>query len=132
MMKKRPKSVGTFGTSQRGFAQKGTKVEDMSHVGPGSYNFHKKPKNDKKKKKGWSMGKQKRGYMKPTTEVPGPGSYGLSSNFGKKGYSFRRNDPYDKTQGPGGKQLYPKNGTIPDVAPYTLPKPGNRKINPIV
>lgn len=129
-MKKRPNSVGTFGTSKRGFnsSKAGNREEDSAHLGPGSYNYNKKQKSESKK--GWSMGKQERGYMKPSTEVPGPGSYGLSSNFAKKGYSFRKGENKEKGEGKGGRLLNPKNGMIPDVAPYALPKEGNRKINP--
>lgn len=123
-------SVGTFGTSKRGFtsSNQGNRVEEQAHLGPGSYNYHKKGMDNKKK--GWSMGKEARGGGKRSTEVPGPGSYQPSSNFGKRGYSFNKSKLKDKREGVGGKFLNPKNGTIPDVSPYALPKPGDRKINP--
>lgn len=131
MTGKRPRSVGTFGTSKRGFTsdQNAKRNEDTAHIGPGSYNYHKKPSTEKKK--GWSMGTQKRGSMKPSTDVPGPGTYQGGSKLGEKGYSFRKNDEVKKGRKEvGGRIRNPKNGMIPDVAPYALPKPGNRKINP--
>lgn len=131
MRGKRPRSVGTFGTSKRGFTsdQNAKRNEDTAHIGPGSYNYHKRPSSEAKK--GWSMGTQERGYMKPSTNVPGPGTYNKNSKKSHKGGTFRKDDESKKhSKGPGGKIGNYMNGMIPDVAPYALPKAGNRKINP--
>lgn len=129
---KRPKSVGTFGTSAQRVDLNPTSVKEgeADHLGPGSYNTQNYMAIKADKKKGIGFGTSTRKPLSLTENVPGPGNYKhqVYKNSEKSGYTIPK-APKKETNEVGGKH-YNIKSTIPATPNYALPKPSERKIKP--
>jgi hypothetical protein len=131
--KKRPKSVGTFGTSAQRVDLNPTNAKEgeVEHLGPGSYNTEKYLAIKKDKKLGAGFGTSTRRPLTQTEEVPGPGNYKYDNykSTQRNGYTIPKSEPKNKAPKDGGKH-YTIKPTIPHTADYALPPPQDRKIKP--
>lgn len=91
-MRRRPKSVGTFGTAAqrpKSTAALNMEASESTHLGPGCYNTHLY-KSIKPNSNGHKFGTSKRKPLRDTENVPGPGNYkyGGYRRSEKSGYTF--------------------------------------------
>ena len=139
-MKKRPKSVGTFGTSAqrpKSQAAKNMEASGASHLGPGSYNTHLYNKIGGNGKQGYKFGTGERRPLRDTEKVPGPGNYNhrFYQKSERNGFTFGKHNKKEgartsgKTREVAAKQYSTRN-KFPYTANYALPKPEDRKIKP--